>query len=82
MVNDFERYCARCDAVATCKRMFGRFWQFKSTNGTGCQHPVRMEIEDELPPPPKMPTRPTPMKAPMRPVRVTQQDFFNTKGTR
>jgi len=28
--------CETCDAIESCKRAFGRYWQAKSANGVGC----------------------------------------------
>ena len=32
--------CASCDTMADCRRAFGKFWNDKSTNGEGCEHPL------------------------------------------
>ena len=38
-----EMDCERCEVVAMCRKMFGRYWNDKSAGGKGCRHPVKME---------------------------------------
>ena len=37
-----RRKCAECptEVVAVCRHAFGKFWNVKSGNGEGCEHPL------------------------------------------
>lgn len=55
--------CAVCQAVRECKHTFGKYWAEKSSNGTGCNYPVK----------PYLPAKPLP--PPTRPRRLKQGDL-------
>ena len=42
-----EMDCERCEVVAMCRKMFGRYWNDKSAGGKGCRHPVRKDKAGE-----------------------------------
>lgn len=31
--------CLKCENITECRYSFGRFWAFRSSDGTGCDHP-------------------------------------------
>jgi hypothetical protein len=67
----FVRRCAICAAITYCKKVFGKYWEIKSSNGVGCNYPI--DRDRTMPPIIKAPIR---MKAPVRPKKLTQQEFF------
>ena len=34
------KLCESCENITECRYTFGRFWALRSSDGTGCDHPV------------------------------------------
>ena len=32
--------CIKCENITECRYTFGRFWALRSSDGTGCDHPL------------------------------------------
>lgn len=33
------KLCESCENITECRYTFGEFWAFRSSDGTGCDHP-------------------------------------------
>ena len=54
--------CASCDSMADCRKAFGKYWNWKSGGGEGCNHKFKYAKVEKIENQPAAVTSPGKMK--------------------